>query len=165
MGEGLKDIILVIGLGSPIVSDDRVGLEVARRIEEMRLDGVETRQEAIGGLDIIPMIMGYRRVIIVDSIKSEARPPGTVMVFDPEDFAPTVTDSSAHDVNLATAMHLGRRLEPDSMPDQVRFVAVEVEELLTVSEEMTPAVEAAVPDAVAKVLELLDLEVEGAYIE
>ncbi len=165
MGEGLKDTVLVIGLGSPIVSDDRVGLEVVRRIEEMRLDGVETRQEAIGGLDIIPMIMGYRRVIIVDAIKSGARPPGTVMVFDPEDFAPTITDSSAHDVNLATAMYLGRQLEPESMPEQVRFIAVEVEELLTVSEEMTPAVEAAVPDAVAKVLRLLGLDVEGGEVE
>ncbi len=161
MPEGLSETVLVIGLGSPIVSDDRVGLEVVQRIEDMQLEGVETRQEAVGGLDILPVIFGYRRVIIVDAIQSRACPPGTIMLFDPDDFAPTVADASAHSVNLATAMALGRQIEPELMPHQVRFVAIEAEDLLTVSEEMTPAVEAAVPEAVSEVLRLLGLEVEG----
>lgn len=161
----MSDTILIIGLGSPIVSDDRVGLEVVQRLEDMGLDGIETRQEAIGGLDILPMIWGYRRVIIVDAIQSRTCPPGTVMVFNPEDFAPTIADASAHQVNLATAMALGRQLEPELMPEQVRFVAIEVEDILTVSEDMTPAVEAAVPEAMSEVLKLLGLEVETAEVQ
>ncbi len=161
MPAGLSDTVLVIGLGSPIVSDDRIGLEVVQRIEDMNLEGVETRQEAVGGLDILPIIFGYRRVIIVDAVQSRACPAGTVLLFNPEDFAATVADASAHSVNLATAMALGRQIEPDLMPEQVRFVAIEAEDLLTVSEEMTPAVEAAASEAVDEVLRLLGLEVEG----
>jgi len=156
MSGELSDTVLVIGLGSPIMTDDAVGLKVADAIEAMNMDDVETRQEAIGGLDIIPMIMGYRNVIIVDAIKTGACEPGTVIIFDPEDFEPTVANASAHEINLATAMHMGRQLEPENMPVSVKFVAIEVSDIMTVSETMTEAVSNAVPNAVEAVLELID---------
>lgn len=64
----LKDRFIVIGLGSPIMSDDAVGLKVAQMIEDMGLENVDTLQEAVGGIEILPMIHGYRYAIIVDAI-------------------------------------------------------------------------------------------------
>jgi len=138
------------------MSDDAIGLKVVEKIESMNLSGVETRQEAIGGLDIIPVIMGYRSVVIVDAIKTGSYDPGTVIIFNPEDFEPTVANASAHEMNLATAMHIGRQYEPEGMPDRVKFVAIEVSDLVTVSETMTDAVTDALPDAVAAVLDLIE---------
>ena len=151
----LSDTVLVIGLGSPIMTDDAVGLKVAETVEAMNIAGVETRQEAIGGLDIIPMMMGHRSVIIVDAIRTEAYEPGTVIIFDPEDLEPTVAQASAHEINLATAIRMGRQLEPGSMPASVKFVAIEAQDIMTVSETMTEAVSNAVPDAVDAVLSLI----------
>lgn len=152
----MEDHILVIGLGSPIMSDDAVGLRVVQAIEDMGISGVSTQQEAIGGLDIIPLVMDHRRVIIVDAIQTFQRPPGTVMVMDPDDFRHTVAPASAHEMNLPTAMLLGRQLEPERMPESVRYVTIEVKDLVTVSEQMTPEVEAALPAAVRTVLDLID---------
>jgi len=152
----ISDAILVIGLGSPIMSDDAVGLKVAEAIEDLNIPGVETRQEAIGGLDIIPVLYGYRNAVIVDAIKTGAYPPGTVLIFDPEDFEPTVGDASAHSINLATAMHVGRGLDPENMPEAVRFVAIEVEDIQTVSETMTAAVKKSVPKATAAVIHTIE---------
>lgn len=149
------DTVLIVGLGSPIMSDDAIGLEVVDEIERMGLPGVETRQEAIGGLDIIPVLWGYRNVIIVDAIQTRQYEPGTVMFFDPEDFDDTIGDASAHDINLATAMRIGRQVEPEMMPDKVRFVAVEAEDIATVNESMTPKLIEAKPRAVEAVLHLL----------
>ena len=154
--EQTEDVILVVGLGSPIMSDDAIGLMVAQRIEDMHLDRVETRQEAVGGLDIIPVLWGYRHAVIVDAIKTEQYEPGTIMIFDPEDFEPTITNASAHDINLATAMAIGRDMEPEQMPVSVRFVAVEVEDLQTMNEGLTPKVEAALDKAVDAVRYLID---------
>jgi hydrogenase maturation protease len=156
MNARLSDTILVIGLGSPIMTDDAIGLKVVDAIESMNQRGIETRQEAIGGLDIIPILLGYRNVIIVDAIKTGAYAPGTVIIFDPEDFEPTVGNASAHGVNLATAMHIGRQLEPEGMPESVKFVAIEVSDIITVSETMTDAVNSALPDAVDAVLKIID---------
>lgn len=147
--------IAVIGLGSPIMTDDAVGLEVSLAVEALRLPGVDTRQEAIGGLDILPMIYGYGCAIIVDAVQTFEHGPGSVMIFDPEDFESTVADASAHDVNLATAIKIGRQMDPDIMPDVIRFVAVEVEDIQTMGETMTPEVGAAVGSAVDAVLHLI----------
>lgn len=147
--------IIVVGLGSPIMSDDAVGLKVADEIEKLCLENVDVRQEAIGGLDIIPVIWGYRHAVIVDAIQSGAYEPGTVMIFDPEDFEPTITNASAHEVNLATAMHIGRNMDPENAPISVRFVAIEVEDIITVSETMTPDVINSVPKAVDATLHVI----------
>ncbi|MCL2142749.1 MAG: hydrogenase maturation protease [Methanomassiliicoccaceae archaeon] len=152
----LSDTVLIIGLGSPIMSDDAIGLRVADAIASMDLPNVETKQEAIGGLDIIPIISGYRNVIIVDAIQTGAYEPGTVIIFDPDDIEHTVANASAHEMNLATAMRIGRQLDPDGMPETVRFVAIEVSDIITVSEEMTDAVASALPDAVNAVLNIVD---------
>ena len=154
--EQTDDVILVVGLGSPIMSDDAIGLMVAQRIEDMHLERVETRQEAVGGLDIIPVLWGYRHAIIVEAIKTEQYEPGTIMIFDPEDFEPTITNASAHDINLATAMAIGRDMEPEQMPVSVRFVAIEVEDLQTMREGLTEKVEAALDQAVNAVKYLID---------
>jgi len=155
MGDRLSDVILVIGLGSPIMSDDAIGLRVAEAVERMGLPDVKVEQEAIGGLDIIPLIRGYRNVIIVDAIKTGAYEPGTIIIFCPEDFEPTVANASAHEFNLATAMHIGRQLEPDMMPETVKFIAIEVSDIMTVSESMTGAVESALPEAVDVVVDVI----------
>lgn len=151
-----SDTILVIGLGSPIMTDDAIGLEVVQEIEDMHLDGVETRQEAVGGLDIIPIMWGYRNVIIVDAIQTECYEPGTIMFFDPEDFDETIGDASAHDINLATAMKIGREMEPDMMPDKVCFIAIEAEDIGTVNEGMTPRLVEAKPSAVRAALHQIE---------
>lgn len=156
MEKGVRDATVVIGLGSPIMSDDAVGLHIAEEVEKLKLENVETRQEAVGGLDIIPLIKGFRFAVIVDCIRTGAVEPGTVMLFDPEHFESTVVGASPHDINLATAMKIGRQMDPESMPDAVKYVAIEAEDIQTVSETMTPSVEASVSSAVNAVLHLID---------
>jgi hydrogenase maturation protease len=151
-----SDTVLIIGLGSPIMTDDAIGLEVVQEIEDMHLDGVETRQEPVGGLDIIPIMWGYKNVIIVDAIQTQMYEPGTIMFFDPEDFDETIGDASAHDINLATAMRIGRDMEPEMMPDRVCFIAVEAEDIGTMNEGMTPRLVEAKPSAVRAVLHQLE---------
>jgi hydrogenase maturation protease len=151
----LTDRTVVIGLGSPIMSDDAVGLKVSEAVEALGLPDVDTLQEAVGGLEIIPMISGYRFAVIVDAILTGEYEPGTVLIFDPESFDCTVANVPAHDVNLATAIKMGRQIDNSVMPEIIKFVAVEAEDLITVSEEMTPKVAAAVGPAKNAVLHLL----------
>ena len=151
----LAEKIIVIGLGSPIMSDDAVGLKVAEAVERIGIPDVDTLQEAIGGLEILPMISGYRFAIIVDAILTNEYEPGTVMIFEPESFDCTVANVPAHDMNLATAIKIGRQIDNSVMPEIIRFVAIEVEDLQTMSEEMTPKVEAAVGPATNAILYLI----------
>jgi len=151
----LSDRTIVIGLGSPIMCDDAVGLKVSEAVESLRLRDVDTLQEAIGGLEILPMISGYRFAIIVDAILTGEYEPGTILIFEPESFDCTVANVPAHDMNLATAIKIGRQMDNSVMPEIIRFVAIEVEDLQTMSEEMTPKVAASVEHAKDAVLHLI----------
>jgi hydrogenase maturation protease len=153
--EKLADKTIVIGLGSPIMSDDAVGLKVSEAVSEMNMPDVDTLQEAIGGLEILPMISGYRFAVIVDAVQTFEHKPGTVLIFDPESFDHTVANVPAHDINLATAIKMGRQMDNSVMPEIIKFVAVEVEDLQTMSEDMTPLVAAAVLPARNAVLHLI----------
>ncbi len=148
--------ITVVGLGSPIMCDDAVGLRVSEAIEDLNLDSVDCYQEAVGGLDILPVIHGYRLAIIVDAIQTGAYGPGTIVIYSESDFESKINEASSHDVNLPTAIKIGRQMDPDIMPEKIMYIAIEVEDIKTVTETMTPAVEAAVSSAKDAVLYLID---------
>ena len=85
--------IVVVGLGSPIMCDDAIGLRISEAIESMNLLDVDCYQEAVGGLDILPVIHGYKHALIVDAIQTGQYEPGTILLFKEEDFDSTITDS------------------------------------------------------------------------
>lgn len=152
----LNGRIAVIGLGSPIMCDDAVGLRVSDAIDALGMDDVDCFQEAIGGLDILPVIHGYSHAIVVDAIQTGEYGPGTVLLFRESDFDGVIADAATHDVNLPTAIKIGRKMDPEIMPETISFVAVEVQDIKTVTETMTPEVEAAVDSAKAAVLHLIE---------
>lgn len=148
--------VAVVGLGSPIMCDDAVGLRVSQAIEDMHLDGVDCHQEAVGGLDILPVIHGYRMAIIVDAIMTGEYAPGTVMVYTEHDFDEKIAEAASHDVNLPTAIRIGRQMDPEIMPDKITYIAIEVQDIKTMTETMTPEVESAVPVACDAVMHFID---------
>jgi hydrogenase maturation protease len=146
---------LVLGIGSPIMCDDAIGLRVLQELEHRGVEGVDLREACASGLDLIEMMIDYDLVIVVDAIINSSNPPGTVMVLSPEDFSDTVHGTNPHEANIATTLELGRTLEPERFPKRIIFVAVEANDVFTVSEEMTPELEAALDGTVEKVLQLL----------
>ena len=146
---------LVLGIGSPIMCDDAIGLRVLQELATMKLEGVDLEEACASGLDLIEVMIDYDRVIIVDAIIDSGHPPGTVMELGVEAFADSVHGSNPHEANIATTIELGRRLEPERFPSEFRFVAVEANDVGTLSEQMTPEVEAALPEAVKTILRLI----------
>ena len=68
------------------------------------------------------------------------RPGITILAQYVADFENTVHDVPSHDINVATAIKIGREMDPDSMPLQIKLVAMEIKDMATMSEELTPEV-------------------------
>ena len=151
---------LILGLGNPILSDDGVGIWVARALRGRALPpSVFFAEASIGGLRLLEIIAGYERVILVDAICSPQGFPGEISLLQPQDLKTSLHSGSAHDLSLSGALKLGRELGMDIPPDlNIKIVAICVEEVQTLGEKMTPAVEASVPQAVEAVLEILKEE-------
>jgi hydrogenase maturation protease len=147
---------LIIGLGNPLLRDDSLGLRVARALRPL-LEGtpnLEIDEDYHGGLRLMERLIGYDRAIIVDAIRSGA-PVGTCHLLNPNDL-PTRHSASSHDVDLVTALELGRQAGAHlPRSEDVHLVAIEVADVETFGENLTPEVEAAIPAAVWTVQMLL----------
>lgn len=165
--------ILVVGLGNPILGDDGVGWKVAAAVSEklgiavgeskvLESANLETPVDiecfSLGGLSLMERLTGYTRVILIDAIYTGQQPIGTVTIF-PLSALPDMAaghSTAAHDTSLRTALNVGRSMDvPLPKDDNVIVVAIEAENVYDFSEKLSPPVEAAVPVAVAKIIELI----------
>lgn len=149
----------VIGLGNSILSDDAVGLhvarEVARRLLERDIPAVEVLEAAVGGFELMELMCGARGVVLVDALELPGVEPGAVRRLERSELATSLRLRSPHEVDLTTALELGRRLDQD-MPRELVIVGVQGRELRRFGEELSPEVAAAVPTAAERVLAELE---------
>lgn len=152
---------LVIGLGNPILTDDGVGVKVAYAVRERlasdRRDDVTVTEASVGGLGLMEMMVGHKRVILVDAIQTPGGKLGTIHRLTLDDIAgtlPTQHSASTHDMNLPTALEMGRQLGL-MLPETVEIFAVEAEDVVTFGEICTPAVATAIPVVTEMVLQAL----------
>jgi len=139
---------LVLGVGSSILTDDAVGIVVAGRLEERlgQRDDVDFGVNEEAGFTLLEESLGYDRLVVIDSILAGCE-PGTVLRFDLSDLGRTIHSNSPHGMNLATVMELGR-VQGMDVPDEVMIYAIEVVDVLTFGEELTPEIASKVDDIV-----------------
>jgi hydrogenase maturation protease len=152
----MKASRLVLGIGSPLICDDGVGFRVVEDIKARNIPDLDLDQQSVSGLDLIEIMMDYQKVVVVDAIVTEKFPAGTVMLLQPEDFKNAIHGTNPHEANIHMAIELGRRLAPDRMPKDIQFIAIEVNDVWTVTDVMTEEVENAVPVAAEAVLKVLE---------
>jgi hydrogenase maturation protease len=140
---------LLLGMGNPILSDDAVGVRLAMDIGDRLLgySGLTVRADcSVGGLEVLDVLAGYSRVLIIDSIQLVGGVPGRWHAFDAEALRETMHLTNVHDANFATALELGHRLGIRlPKPSAIHIFAVEVQDTVTFSERMTPELEARYP--------------------
>lgn len=140
---------LVLGIGNPILSDDGVGILIARRLKEAS-PGLEVVETSEAGLSLLEYADGYDKLIVIDSIKTKGGKPGTVYKLGLADIKKHTDIPSFHGVNIATAFELGKGLGY-RLPGDVCLYAVEIKDNLTFAEECTPEVRQKVPQAVKQI--------------
>jgi hydrogenase maturation protease len=151
---------LVIGLGNPILGDDGVGWRVVEQvaIKTTNRSDVEVDCASLGGLSLMERLTDSERVVLVDSIFTGQKPVGSISQLTLSDL-PDLTSghsASAHDTSLRNALSVGRSMDI-LLPDDanVFIIAIEAENVYDFSQELSPAVAAAVPLAVKAVMDLL----------
>jgi hydrogenase maturation protease len=141
---------LVLGLGNTILRDDGVGIYVARSLAECLRGAADVREAEVAGLDLIEILKGYDRAFIVDAIQLDGEEPGSVFRMTPGDIRITPRLASFHDIDLVTALELGRRLE-FRMPREVVIFGVQAEDALTLGEGCTERVSGVIPALVREI--------------
>lgn len=147
--------IKVLGCGNTLVGDDGVGIRVIERLQEMQLPpNVEVIDAGVGGMAILSWIEDADKVVIVDAVQTGNEPPGTVYKFTDKELPPSdMFMLSLHDLNLVDTLNVGRVVQ--KMPEEIVIIGVEVKRVAEFTKELTPEVEAAIPEVLDLVLKEL----------
>ena len=144
----------VIGLGQPAAGDDGVGLAV---VDALRACGAPAGVELVRAPEdaaLVSLLETSAPVVLVDAVIGS--PAGEVVELDPAELARRdARGVSTHGIGVADAIALARALVPDGVAPSIRVVAVTIERPARHGAGLSPAVAAALPRAVARVLALV----------
>jgi len=149
---------LVLGIGNSLLGDDGAGVHVAQDLaKKIRDKNVDVKDVSFDGLNLLELIVGYDRLIVIDAIMTEGGEVGEIYRLKPEKMHELAhLAASPHHFNLAGTLELGEKLFPEEMPKEVTVFAVGTQEVAQVTEEVTCKVKEAIPKVVALVLEEID---------
>lgn len=149
--------ILVAGIGNLFLGDDAFGLAVVRRLAGRPLpEGVLVADFGIRGFDLACALLdGYDLVVLIDATR-RGGPPGTLYLIEPDAEAISRADGDAitggaHGLDPVKALQWARAMGGNLPP--LRLIGCEPATFGSEqpTDGLSPAVEAAVEEAVALV--------------
>jgi hydrogenase maturation protease len=146
----------ILCLGNELVRDDGAGIRVGRVLMSLPLlEDVRVELAPHLGFDLLDVVAGAERVILVDAI-STGRPPGTCVTLAGQAVERYGAGTSlSHTIGIAELMALARKLAPERPPATLHFVGIEGVAFDDYGTDLSPEVAAAIPEAVDAVLRLL----------
>ena len=144
---------IVLGVGNLILGDDGVGVHVANELKKQIKDPNITVDEAItGGMNLLDLILGYDKAVIIDAVKSEEYKEGTVKRIPISDFN-TMHSCNPHDVSLSEAIKMAKKLGETKIPSEIVVIGIILREIpCEFGEKLSKDIAAAVPKAVEMTL-------------
>ena len=147
--------ILVVGLGNTLLCDDGAGIYVAREIVKKNNNpDVDVAEASIGGLEMLDILKGYKKAVIIDAIVTGRQEIGSLHEINLEDLKGG-SAMARHQVGLYEAITLGRQLEMQ-LPEEILIYGVEVQDTMTMQEACTPEVAECIPGIADKILSVFD---------
>lgn len=129
---------IVLGLGNKVLGDDGVAIHLISDMQkEIIREDVSFQTSALGGLEIIDFLKGYKRAVILDGIRTLNGKPGDLYFMDSNDFLETLHLSNIHDADFQTTLQVSNKLGVQ-MPEKISIIAIEIEEDRAFSESLTP---------------------------
>jgi len=143
---------LILGVGNLLLGDEGVGVVAIRRLEEHGFGAqAELVDGGTGGFHLLGYFRDRSQLILIDAA-ADGRPAGTVSLIKPRyanDFPPSLT---AHDIGLKDLLESAALL--GDLP-WVDLITVSVGAVGDLTMELSPVVEAALPQVEALVRQCL----------
>lgn len=145
--------IIILGIGNLILGDDGIGIKVLRELKKkIKRSDIVFDEAMTGGMNLLDIIKGYDKAILIDAIYNPKTSIGDVKRFSIQD-CPTAHSCNPHDVSLSEAIQLAEQLGEKKIPDEIIIIGIVLHKIPTeFSEAISPKVKTAIPKAVQIIL-------------
>ncbi len=140
---------LVLGLGNDLLSDDAIGILAARELKHQAPLKAEIVECNLTGLGLLDLLSGYRKAIIIDAVRTSRVRPGTIIDIDPNDLD-AIPNPSPHYTGLPEMIAIAGQLNLE-FPDEIKILAIEVADPLTIGGGLSKPVAEALERVVHRV--------------
>ena len=147
-----KNQILVLGIGNILLSDEGVGIHVVNSLQREGYSDADLMDGGTGGFHLLGFIQSYKTVILIDASLDEFA-AGHVRVLIPRYAKDFPSQLSAHEIGLKDLLDAAFLL--GNMP-QIHLIAISVKDFQELGMDLSPQVEAAIPEAVRQVKALVE---------
>lgn len=140
---------IILGVGNQILGDDGVGIHVVNEVKKQIKNPNITIDDAItGGMNLLDLIVGYDKAIIIDAVKSDHGEHGKVKRIPLSDFN-TMHSCNPHDVSLMQAIEMAKKMGEKKIPKEIIIIGVMMKNIpCEFGEELSKKIQKAVPKAV-----------------
>ena len=148
--------ILILGVGNLLMNDEGIGIQVVQKLENEGVSGADTMDGGTGGFHLLGFIQSYHTIVFVDASLDDY-PAGTVRVLHPKFAKDFPKQLSAHEIGLKDLIDATFLL---GQKPGFYLVAISVKDFQDMGMDLSPEVQAAIPEAVLKIRELIKELVE-----
>jgi len=144
---------IILGVGNIILGDDGVGVHVANRLKnKIKNPDITIDEATTGGMNLLDLILGYDKAIIIDAVKSDKNNQGEVKRIPISDFN-TMHSCNPHDVSLIEAIDMAKKMGENKIPKQIIIIGIMMKKIpCEFKEELSKKIKNAVPKAVEMTL-------------
>ena len=145
---------MIIGLGNLLLGDEGIGVHAMRQLEAAYHfePAVELIDGGTSGLDLLPLILEQRRLLMIDALVSD-EPPGSIRVIRNGAIKKALTEKvSLHHLGLADLLALAELL--DCAPPEIVLIGI-VPERMEMELSLSGRLRARLPDLIATACEIL----------
>ena len=153
---------LVLGLGNELYGDDAVGIHVVRKLREdfekpekadKWPEDMDLEECSLSGLALLEVIVDYKNLVIIDTIKKEKPLTGKIHLLEKKDLR-HIPGPSPHYVSIPQSLELGKKLGL-KVPSKIKIIAVEAKNQYNLGEGLTEEMTEAMPTIVKEVKKVL----------
>jgi hydrogenase maturation protease len=130
-----------------------IGLKIAEILKkDIKNKTATIKSGSIDGLAMLDEIIGFDKVILVDSINTKSGVPGDVYKIELDSVTSNSSLAASHTIDFITALRMGKKFGY-KMPEKIYVYAVEIKDNNTFSEKCTEQVSASIPEVVKRIID------------
>lgn len=131
---------IILGFGSDALSDDGLPVRIVNELESLlEKEKYDFNTSPLGGMELLELLEGYERAVLIDTQKTGKRNPGEIIQFTNENFQETFHLSSQHDLTFLDTLRLAKEMEI-SFPCDILIIAIEITENKRLSFEFSEVI-------------------------
>jgi hydrogenase maturation protease len=113
---------------------------------------VKVEEAFTGGMNLLDLMRGYERAILIDTIQQPDKPVGSIARYTLSDL-PTIHSNNPHDTSLTEAIILSKNLGDHQIPKEIIIYGITLHHMtMEFTDKLSPIIKKAIPKITRKIM-------------